>query len=120
MARLNLHDSTIETVIKMSGGNPGALTVLLQLLKEGGAIDPDAAYPVMLILWLDTWQIYDENIWILYKDVCGESIINFIAMIRYRQLGMLEREEAFFDKGRDFEKLIETIQVKLPKFNRGE
>ena len=39
--RIELTDSVSGALIKMSEGNPGALTTLIQIMKESPKIDPD-------------------------------------------------------------------------------
>ncbi len=38
--RITLTDTPIDIMKKLSEGNPGALSVLMQLLKDDGKIDP--------------------------------------------------------------------------------
>lgn len=55
-------DSTREVIMMMSEGNPGALNVLIELLKdEMGLID---------ILNLDDMGMRGSQIWVAYKNHC--------------------------------------------------
>lgn len=93
-SRIQLTDTTFDMIFKMSGGNPGAVTVLAAILKEGDAIDPDAAMAgFMTILTMDTFQVYDEKIWVLYKYVCNQELGNFMGLIRATQLGFISVAE---------------------------
>lgn len=86
--RIKLTDSTVEVMQKMSGGNPGALTVLMLLMTKSLQIDPQGAMGGLgTILSLDTEGIYEERIWMLFKDVCGEDIVKTLACLRASQLG---------------------------------
>lgn len=58
-------------VVQMSEGNIGAVTVLMQLLEQ------DALKGVVHILNLDDMNIRGSQIWIGYKDHCGENIEKF-------------------------------------------
>ena len=52
--RIQLTDSVMDIVIKMSDGNPGAVTVCMSLLTEAAKIDPDHFIPgigQILSLW---------------------------------------------------------------------
>ena len=63
-----------ELVIEMAQGNPGAVSVLVQLAQQpGGALD---------ILELKRQDCRGPLIWIRYKDVCGEDIAALRANIR--------------------------------------
>ena len=42
--RLDLDDTTSSSIIKLAEGNPGALNVMMQVMKETPAIDPDNAF----------------------------------------------------------------------------
>ena len=104
--RLDLNDAMFETIYKMSEGNPGAITVLSQVLSEGGRIDPDNAFgPLGIIMGLDSNGIYGSDIWVLYKDICGQDITNFVAVDRAIQLG--------FISGKDVLSAIKTRSVKI-------
>ena len=88
--RIELTDTTIDVMMKMAGGNPGALTVVTELLKRAPDIDKDSAMGGLgPILSLDTLGIYESRIWELYKDVCGQNITKMLAVLRGHQLGFL-------------------------------
>lgn len=90
--RIDIMDDLVTIVTKMSDGNPGAISVMMQLIKESESIDPDAAMgPLAHILDLDSYGIYGSHIWILYKDICGEDIVNTIAVLRAVQLGLFKK-----------------------------
>lgn len=94
MSKIDLEDSATTILLKMSGGNPGAMGVLATVLKDGEKIDPqDFAGGLGAILHLDSMGIYGSDIWLLYKDVCGQSVVAFIAAIRAVQLGLRTREQ---------------------------
>jgi hypothetical protein len=66
MTKLNdLKMSTMDILMAMSEGNPGALRVCAELVK---------AEHIMTLLMLDTIGVYGSRIWMLYKDVCGEDL----------------------------------------------
>lgn len=66
--RLTLEDSTMDAIVKMSDGNPGAVTVIGQLLTM------EPADGLIALLHLDDMQLYGSDIWVAYKDVCGQDI----------------------------------------------
>lgn len=70
--RITLEDSFLEAMTKMSDGNPGALTVLMEMCKD------DPVEGLMTILHLDSQHIYGSQIWIQYKDVYNYDIAKFI------------------------------------------
>lgn len=88
--RIQLTDTTMSVVIKMSEGNPGAMQVLKNILGKAAAIDPDDAFGALgAILSLDTEDIYGSRIWMLYKDVAGQDLVNMLGLLRAVQLGYL-------------------------------
>lgn len=91
--RIELTDSILDIVMKMSEGIPGAVTVLAQMIKDGAAIDPDSFMGgLSSVLLLDTWNIYGSDIWVLYKDVCQQNLTRTLGIIRAAQLGFLPSE----------------------------
>lgn len=124
MSKITLEDTTIEVVTKMSEGIIGAVTVLMQLLEKGGAIDPDDfAEGFGSILSLDTHGIYGSEIWMLYKDVCGGDLVKMVGMLRAVQLGFLPEKDLKFainnrGEGVDCEDLLSQVRERLPKFGQ--
>ena len=129
--RIELSDDIKSVLFKLSDGNPGAITVLLRLIKVAEQIDPDAAMgPYAPLLNLDSFGIYGSRIWVLYKYVCGEDILKTLAMLRALQLGHLHHEklEAVFnhiDGDRtpaepiDVEVMLKKVKESLPNFAIG-
>jgi hypothetical protein len=92
MSRIELTDSGIDVISKLSDGNPGAINVMMQMFHEAGDIDPDNILGGLgSIMLLDTFEIYGSNIWILYKDKCGSDLRKMIMIIRATQLGKFPR-----------------------------
>jgi hypothetical protein len=88
-SRINLSDTLMTAVIKMSDGNPGAVTALMALSTVKPTVDPESAMgPYAPLLSLDTHQIYGSAIWILYKDVCKQSARTMLMLLRAVQLGL--------------------------------
>ena len=88
--KIDLNDSMLDVMTKMSEGNPGALTVCLNILEHGHKIDPDNAMGGLgVILSLDSLGLYGSKIWMLFKDVCGSELPKMIGVLRGHQLGYL-------------------------------
>jgi hypothetical protein len=124
--KITLTDTFIDIVMKMSNGNPGAITVISQLFKEESKIDPDSALaPFGTILSLDAMGIYADKIWILYKNVCSSNIIRLVALIRANQLGFISNEtiedaikpeNVLKPNSIDTIYLLQKVQKQLPNF----
>ena len=119
---LDLNDDAMSMTFKMSGGNPGAATVCMKLLEDGGRIDPDAALEgYAKIFELDTLGIYASRIWMLYKDVCSEDVVKMCAVLRAYQLGLITEynvDHAIDNRGAgiDVDALLAQVKGRLPAF----
>ena len=77
--RIKLSMNTMEIVIAMVDGNPGATKVCMELMQadEIGIID---------LLHLDDMEIYSSDIWLCYKDICKEDLSTLQTKIRDRSI----------------------------------
>jgi hypothetical protein len=119
--RLELTDNGTTLAIKMSEGNPGALRVIVELMKEGNWIDPVGMGGVGAVLMMDTFGIYGSRIWMLYKDVCNQDIIKTMAVIRGCQLGILNEHTmnaAIDGASLDTDELLTKVQERLGNFGQ--
>jgi hypothetical protein len=120
--RIEGSDSIMNMVIKLSEGNPGALTVCMNAFQNDPEIDPIGALGGLApMLALDTLGIYGSRIWMLYKDVCGERLPYFLAMLRGWQLGYLPEAtlDAAIDdygKGLDVDAIAAKVCERIPEF----
>ncbi len=82
---INLYDDTLDALVKMSEGNIGAITVLMQLVER------DDPAKLMVILDLDDMNIRGSQIWVGFKDACGEDIEAFTTAIKNRDPLMIDK-----------------------------
>ncbi|MBU2249610.1 MAG: hypothetical protein KKD77_22880 [Gammaproteobacteria bacterium] len=80
---ISLNDSVFDVVKTMSEGNPGAISVLMQIMKK------DEQFGLIHILCLDDMNIRGTQIWIGYKDFSGSDIDVFIENIKTRNPEMI-------------------------------
>lgn len=128
MVRIKSFDMSREDiVVELCDGNPGALTVMMQMIENNAQIDPDDAFGSLgALLSLDSEGIYGTDIWVLYKDVCGEDLIKTLAFLRASQLGLFEEQilpgltqgpsdlkDTLRDKS---ETIVALVQKRLPNF----
>lgn len=79
-----LTDTTLSVALTLSEGNPGALTILMDMLAEKhGATLLDA-------LSLDDMNIRGTQIWVAFKDFAKEDWAKFLAAIHARDVAMVE------------------------------
>lgn len=127
MSRIKLNDTINMAIAKMSDGNPGAITAMIEIFNNSNRIDPDDAMGgIGKLLMLDKLGIYGTSIYVLYNDICDRDIAKTIAIIRSAQLGLFPTtilKEACFRQdysGRKMipvEELCQKIKEKLPQFN---
>ena len=124
MTRLESSDNIFVMATKLSGGNPGALRVCLELYSIDQKIDKDSALQgIDSCLLLDRYWIYDADIWMLYKDVCGEDIEKTIIVLKACQLGfivpdLLKHAISHYGEGIILDTLIERVKDRLPNFGK--
>lgn len=126
MSRIQLTDTIQNVIVKMSDGNPGAITAMMELLSKANQIDKSESFPVSYILLLDTYGIYGTDIYVMYNDICGRNLAKFMATIRATQLGLFD-SKLLVDacsrqdySGRELvpaEELLEKIKQQIPEFN---
>jgi len=115
-----------DVIFKMSEGNPGALSVCVQILREGSRIDPDDALGALgTILSLDTLGLYGSKIWMLYKDVCQCDLPKMLAVLRACQLGFVtdaqvRRAVDAYGEGLDVPAICAQVAERLPRFQFGQ
>jgi len=118
--RIELSDSMMNIMMKLSDGNPGGLNVCMQLLQSKH--DPDSIFGGLgNLLALDTHGIYGSNVWILFKDCCSSSILNVVTVLRAIQLGIVPEKTVWehIDNFKPINVMDLYLQVtkQLPRFN---
>lgn len=124
--RLDFFKNPIDNMVSFSEGNPGAATVLLQLMNRGAHIDPDDAFAASglgCMGSLDNLDCYGSKIWAFFKDVAGEDLVVMVGLMRANQLGYISTDElTSFINGvavipRDYrDKLMAKVKERLPAF----
>ena len=124
--RLQLGMSLQQVVMAMAGENIGAATFCLQLLKDYKKYDPQSALGGLSPLYkLDELGLYNEKIWLLWKDICNENLGKFILLFRSVQLGFLDADQLIkftdyrtMENGLvNFDLLLEKVSAQLPTFS---
>ena len=128
MERLDLKDSAMEMVGKLSNGNPGAATALFEMLTLGAKVDPDSfAAGFTGLLNLDSFGIYGTDIYVLYSDICERNVTKTLAVLRAVQLGLFDREilknacsrQDYSGKALvPVDELLAMVQNELPNFGK--
>jgi hypothetical protein len=123
MSKIKMNMSVMDALVEMSEGNPGAATVLAQIMQRAEEIDPDIPMNIIPIMMMDDMGIYGSRIWQFYKDFCKEDIPNLLAVLRARQHGFLDERKINhaidnWGSGVDLDRVMSSVQEALPEFNR--
>lgn len=82
-----------EIVRELCGNNPTVMLNLIEVYNKVPEIDPDNAMGGNSVLYLlDSYQIYDNDIYVLFKDVCAQDPALFLAVLKSVSLKELELE----------------------------
>ena len=122
-SRLRPDMSLQDAVLALSERVTGSLLALMTAAENSPRIDPNAAAGVWApLLALDLYGITGSNIWQLWKDVCRENVVHFLAVLRAAQLGLVDVETvvgASQDPPTatlDPVDLLAKVKARLPKF----
>lgn len=63
-------ETQLDQVVRMSQGNPGAVSVLAKLVQD----DDEYHIGPQAITVLDEGHIYGPDIWVLWKDICEQDL----------------------------------------------
>jgi len=83
--KIGLNDMGTDLIVKMAEGNPGGLTVLMEVLKK------DQMEGMRCLLDLDDMNIRGSQIWIGYKNYCGQDLDKFIKCTLDRDQNMIDK-----------------------------
>ena len=82
-SRQKISGDPMTSIVEMAEGNIGAIRVLTDLCQ------PDLMMGFMTILGLDDMNIRGPQIWIAFKDYCGQDIEKLRAVIKARDPAMV-------------------------------
>ena len=83
--RLNGTDSVMDVAMKMSDGNPGALNVIMQFLKN--------PMDIVFLLACDSIGLYGSQLYMLWNDCCGRDMDKVKRVLTGWQRGKITAEE---------------------------
>lgn len=129
MSMIELNDTIVDVVSKMSEGNPGAITAMMVMVSKTEAIDPqDAMGNFGPLAMLDSWEIYGSDIYVLYNDKCDRDVRKMLMLMRATQLGYFSHfklKEMASDQMRqinlteeEFDKLDDKVCEQLTEFKK--
>ena len=127
MSKITLNDTGMTAIVKMSEGNIGATTTMMEIIQKHNKIDPQAVMGGLgAIMILDTWEIYGADIYILFNDKCNRDVRKMLMLMRATQLGFfshIKLKEMAHDQMRkinlteeEFKELDNKVCAKLTEF----
>ncbi|MEE3417776.1 MAG: hypothetical protein VZQ62_00385 [Methanosphaera sp.] len=78
--RINLSDNLMESITKLSEGNPGALNVLMGIVDK---FKNDTVKVFSKFSIIDTMNLYGSNLYMLWNDCCGRDLDKTLKIIDY-------------------------------------
>lgn len=118
MSRVQLTDTGMDVLMKMAGGNPGALTACMEIMSkipEGRGL--------MVLLRLDDIGIYEDRLYMLWNDCCNRNIEEFDKLMRNNQFGKVTdeqlRQAVAGGRGRPFENLMTYEELEKEAWGEG-
>lgn len=84
--RIGLMDTGVDVITKMSEGNPGAINVLVQLMKRE---TPDGLGAILLF---DTIGLYGCRIYMLWNDCCDCDLERVLQIMEAFRSGKITSE----------------------------
>jgi hypothetical protein len=127
--KLQLTDTAMDVMVKMSDGNPRALMAIGEIMKNAEKIDPQAFMGgIGALMSLDGHGIYGTDMYVLYSDKCGRDVRRMLMLMRATQLGLfshLKLKEMAADQSRqvnltedEFVELDHKVCEQLVDFER--
>jgi len=86
VSKLELRDLGTDIVLKMSEGNPGAMSCVMDILGKE---------KVHLILILDTLGLYGSNLYMLWSDCCSRDLGELERVLGEYRAGKITKEQIF-------------------------
>ncbi len=133
MGRIEPSDTFAQICKKMTGGHPGALSVMVEIEQNSPLAGGDGGW-LAAVEVLDSEGVYHANLFALYRLVCDDDIVKLLAALRARQLDLL-KEGALFAAARaalasldggstdaifDADAVLAQIQERLPDFGKSQ
>jgi len=81
--KLNTTNGLQNMIVDMAEGNPGGVTVLAKMIKK------DQVRGMLSLLSLDDMNMRGGQIWVGFKDHCGEDLNKFVECVNKRDTDMI-------------------------------
>ena len=89
-----MSDNVTSAFIKLSDGNPGAMTALMDVYRSVEQVDPYAVMGIITyILHIDRLEIYGTDIYVLWNDICDRDASKTIAVLKANTLDLISDQD---------------------------
>ena len=94
MSRISDSDKLETNLAKIAGGTQGAISALADIVEKGPNIDPEMGFSgIGHVLFLNEWEIYGSEIYILFEDKCHGNVRKLLLLLRATQLGKFAKSK---------------------------
>ncbi len=90
MKKILLTDKFDDVILKLSEGNPGAVTTCLEIIN---AKDSDISQSIPIFLILDSMELYGSNLYMLWNDCCDRNIEKVLKVVDGYCHGKISNED---------------------------
>ena len=109
-SRIDLNDNFAQTITKMCEGNPGALNVLISIMKKYEN-DFNKIFPVLCVI--DTMHLYGSHLYMLWNDCCDRDLNKTLKVIDYYCQGKINDNDInerikSVGRGKSFDDLLRS------------
>ena len=85
--KIKITDTMYDIIIKLSEGNPGALSFLFEIIKYYGN---DQANLIADFLIIDNMRLYGSYLYMLWNDCCNRDVKKSLEVIKGYRLGHIK------------------------------
>lgn len=111
--KLGLTDSLQDIIIKLSEGNPGAMSFIFEIIKY------QENNPIKLVeefLTIDSMHLYGSHLYMLWNDCCNRDVEKSLKIIKGYRLGNIKDSDIKeriinVSYGISFDDLLERCEV---------
>lgn len=120
--KITLQDTGMTAISKLACGNIGAVTALVTASAMYPSVDPQGDC-ILMLCRLDDLDIVGPRIWMLYKDVCKQSTIDLIGVMRAYQLGFISTTQLNtaienYGEGLNVSEVMAKVRTQLTDFTK--
>ncbi len=72
----SLQNPLVSGIMRITQGNPGAITAVTEVIKAAGLNRGSE-----VVKMFDDIKMYGPNIWLGYKDICGEDPVKLLSKL---------------------------------------